>query len=115
MAAEPLRVLPPRDCPAAPCAAAGGRGSGSQDRRDASMTSSVQTLFRSSISWALPLLLVAVAAVYLPGLGGGYTFDDMPNIVDNAALRVHLQDDWRAWLAAAFSSPASDLQRPLAM
>jgi hypothetical protein len=66
-------------------------------------------------TWFLPLLLTTVALVYLPGLGGGYTFDDMPNIVDNTALHVHLHDGWAAWLAAAFSSPASDLHRPLAM
>jgi hypothetical protein len=42
-------------------------------------------------------------------------FDDFPNIVDNAALHVTWQSNWQEWLAAMFSSPASELQRPLAM
>lgn len=60
-------------------------------------------------------LFLVVALVYWPGLGGGYVFDDFPNIVDNRVLHVTLQSDWGHWLAAMFSSPASDLQRPLAM
>ena len=67
---------------------------------------------------AFPLLIVATlfvtAMAYWPGLGGGFTFDDYQNIVENPALRVS-QLDWQDWLAAAFSSPASALQRPLAM
>ena len=59
-------------------------------------------------------LAVVVALVYFPGRNGGYVFDDFPNIVDNAALHVTTLD-WPAWLAAALSSPASELQRPLAM
>ena len=62
-----------------------------------------------------PLLLtVLVFATYLPGVGGGYVFDDYPNIVDNTQLRV---TDLRlhSWLAAAFSSEAGALQRPLSM
>ena len=62
----------------------------------------------------LPALLALIVLVYLPGLGGGYAFDDFPNIVDNVTLRVTTLN-WADWSAAAFSSPASDLQRPLAM
>ena len=60
------------------------------------------------------LLTALVFAVYLPGIGGGYVFDDYPNIVENAQLRV---TDLRlqSWLAAAFSSEAGALQRPLSM
>lgn len=65
--------------------------------------------------WGLGALLGLVALVYWPGLGGGFDFDDFPNIVENTALHVSFSDSWRAWLAATFSSPASDLQRPLAM
>lgn len=59
----------------------------------------------------LPLLILLV---YWPGLGGGFAFDDFPNIVNNPGLHS------LSWgpgdlLAAAFSSPASDLQRPLSM
>jgi hypothetical protein len=59
-------------------------------------------------------LLLLVALVYWPGLGGGYVFDDFPNLVDNTALHVTTLD-LPSWLAATLSSPASDLQRPLAM
>ena len=65
-------------------------------------------------SFLLAALMVAVAAVYWPGLGGGFAFDDYPNIVFNSALRVSSLDR-QAWLAAVFSSQAGDLQRPLAM
>ena len=65
--------------------------------------------------WGLAALLCLVALVYWPGLRGGFDFDDFRNIIQNTALHVHFADPWRAWLAAAFSSPASDLQRPLAM
>jgi tetratricopeptide (TPR) repeat protein len=63
------------------------------------------------LGFLLPLL---VAAVYWPGLGGGFAFDDFPNIVDNKTLHVS-QLNWPEWLAAMFSSPSSQLQRPLAM
>ena len=58
------------------------------------------------------LAFFATALLYWPGLGGTYFFDDYPNIVDN--LRLHVDSlDWRRWLQAAWSSPSSDLQRPL--
>src|SRR5579885_2027839 len=62
------------------------------------------------------LLTVAVALtilVYRPGLSGGYVFDDFPNIVDNRAIHV-THSTVAAWANAAWASPASDLQRPLA-
>lgn len=61
------------------------------------------------------VVLLVVSLVYWPGLGGGYVFDDFPNIVDNTALHLQANASWRQWLAAMFSSPASELQRPLAM
>lgn len=69
--------------------------------------------WRRASALLLPLLAL-IALIYLPGLGGGYAFDDYPNIVDNVTLRVTTMN-WADWSAAAFSSPASDLQRPLAM
>jgi len=66
-------------------------------------------------AWLLPLVIGIVVLAYLPGLRGGFAFDDMPNIVDNVALRVTFHDGLAQWIAAMFSSPASDLQRPLAM
>ena len=57
-------------------------------------------------------MLIVVAMVYWPGLGGGYTFDDFPNIVDNTALHV-TRLVWNDWIAGILSSPASSFQRPL--
>jgi hypothetical protein len=59
-------------------------------------------------------LVLAIFAVYWPGLGGGFVFDDIPNIVDNTELHVRTLA-WQDWMTAIFSSPASKLQRPLAM
>lgn len=57
--------------------------------------------------------LVLTAFIYLPGLQGGFVFDDFPNIVENSALHVSdLSID--SWLRALWASPSSDLQRPLA-
>lgn len=64
---------------------------------------------------ALAAVMSLVALVYWPGLTGGFVFDDFPNIVENAALHVSADATWNQWLAAIFSSPASELQRPLAM
>lgn len=59
-------------------------------------------------------LMLLVAIAYWPGLGGGFVFDDFPNIVDNTQLHVATLA-WRDWIAALFSSDAGTLQRPLAM
>lgn len=63
--------------------------------------------------WLL-LLAAAVLAVYWPGLGGGFVFDDFPNIVDNTRLHVTTLA-WPEWVAAAFSSDAGPASRSLAM
>jgi protein O-mannosyl-transferase len=63
------------------------------------------------VFFALPLL---VLAVYWPGMTGGFVFDDFPNLVDNPQVQVETLDA-HAWTAAAFSSEASSLQRPIAM
>ena len=60
------------------------------------------------------MLVALVAASYWPGLGGGFVFDDFPNIVDSPALHVSGWD-WHAWLAAVFSSDSGFGHRPLAM
>lgn len=64
--------------------------------------------------FAFIAIAIAIVWVYWPGLRGGFVFDDYSNIVFNSALHV-IQPSWSNWLAAAYSSPASDLQRPLAM
>lgn len=58
-------------------------------------------------------MLVSTVLLYSAGLDGSYFFDDYPNIVDNLRLHVDVLE-WRQWLQAAWSSPSSDLQRPLA-
>jgi len=65
-------------------------------------------------AWPFLLLVLAVAAVYLPGRGGGFAFDDFPNIVDNAAVHVTGWDR-NAWMAAVFSSNSGIGHRPLAV
>lgn len=62
---------------------------------------------------ALALVLLAAAILYWPGLRGGFEFDDYPNIVDATALHVETLSP-TALAAAAWASPASDFQRPLA-
>lgn len=62
----------------------------------------------------LGLLLAAIAAVYWPGLSGGFMFDDEPNFVENPYVAVadfHWNDLWRA----AQSGNAGPLGRPVAM
>lgn len=71
--------------------------------------------FISKISgrWLLFCGLMLTAAIYWPGLSGGFLFDDYPNIVDNP--NQHLRNVSIASLvSAALSSPASDFKRPLA-
>ncbi|MFT3896967.1 MAG: hypothetical protein QM719_04630 [Thermomonas sp.] len=65
-------------------------------------------------AWPFLLLALAIAALYWPGRGGGFVFDDFPNIVDNAALHVASWDR-HAWLAAVFSSDSGLGHRPLPM
>jgi hypothetical protein len=67
----------------------------------------------ASICAALALVL-AVFLVYVPGLDGGFVFDDLPNIAENTELHVTTLA-WPDWATAIFSSPASRMQRPLAM
>lgn len=63
----------------------------------------------------LALAAMATAAVYAPGLAGGWVFDDFPNIVDNPAIHiVQGQSTLAAWVNSALSSPSSFLHRPLA-
>lgn len=61
----------------------------------------------------LALALVVTALSYWPGLSGGYAFDDFPNIVDNPAVQPDTVS-LASISAAALSSPASQLKRPLA-
>lgn len=63
---------------------------------------------------ALLALLGLVALVYWLGVGGGFIFDDRPNITSNLAVQVNSLR-WDDWIAAILSSPAANFPRPLAM
>jgi len=78
------------------------------------MTTDGTYVTRWRAAWPALLIVLLVFLCYWPGRGGGFVFDDYPNIGDNAALHVTTLD-WPSWMAAAFSSPATALQRPLAM
>lgn len=64
--------------------------------------------------FALALVALATVAVFLPGLGGGFIFDDRPNIVQNQAL--HLADPQLADLPyAVYSFQPGNGSRMLSM
>lgn len=61
------------------------------------------------------VLIGLVGLVYLPGLGGGFAFDDYHTIVDNPSLDIQTLS-WDALLDAAMSGVGiGPLARPLAM
>ncbi len=61
------------------------------------------------------MLVALVALVYLPGVGGGFAFDDYHTIVDNPKLDIQTLS-WNALLDAAMSGVGTGpLARPLAM
>ncbi len=57
--------------------------------------------------------MALTALLYGPGLKGSFIFDDFPNIVENSGIQVSSLA-LRDWAAAAWASPSSELQRPLA-
>jgi len=63
--------------------------------------------------WLLLLAFTITAAVYWPGMYGGFLFDDYPNIVDNPGVQPSTAS-LSSLTRAALSSPASDFKRPLA-
>lgn len=63
---------------------------------------------------AVSLILLITVLCYLPGLPGGFTFDDHPNITRNAAVQIDdLSPD--ALAAAALSYGDGFFKRPLSM
>ncbi|WP_275041264.1 hypothetical protein [Luteibacter sp. 9133] len=76
------------------------------------MNTSLRSLARSPWLWMIVLSLV-VAAAYLPGLSGGWFFDDYPNIVDNRGVQPG-DASIASLTSAALSSPSSEFKRPLA-
>jgi len=71
---------------------------------------------RHWLPWLLlAVAVIATAAVYWPGVTGGWVFDDYPNIVDNTAIHITRgHSTLVAWVNSALSSPSSFLHRPLA-
>ena len=59
-------------------------------------------------------MLAITAIAYYPGLHGPFMFDDIPNIVSNAALRLTSLSTHEL-LGAAFSSQSGLLYRPISM
>ncbi|GAF89454.1 unnamed protein product, partial [marine sediment metagenome] len=49
-------------------------------------------------NWRLLALIALCVVAYLPGIAGGFLFDDFSNIVNNAALQnaAHGKPDWLA-------------------
>nr|WP_291774486.1 hypothetical protein [Luteibacter sp.] len=60
----------------------------------------------------LAILALVTWLVYATGLSGGFVFDDYPNIVDNALVQPEHASPSEL-VAAALSSPSSELKRPL--
>lgn len=58
-------------------------------------------------------IFLITALLYIPGLSGGFLFDDYPNVVENKGIQI-TSSTTTAWMQAMWASPASDLQRPLA-
>jgi len=71
---------------------------------------------RQRLPWLLlAMTVIATAAVYWPGLAGGWVFDDYPNIVDNPEIHITPgHSTLGAWVGSLLSSPSSFLRRPLA-
>ncbi|APZ43960.1 hypothetical protein [Acidihalobacter ferrooxydans] len=71
---------------------------------------------RQNLTLAAGLLLAVAATVliYWPGIHGPFLLDDFANIVNNPALKLH-HLSYNALMAAAFSSDAGPLHRPIAM
>ncbi len=70
--------------------------------------------YRLPAGTGLILLLLAGAGVYIPGLAGGFIFDDFPNLLDNPALCDLAAGASGLWQAAT-GFAAGPTHRPLTM
>lgn len=71
-------------------------------------------IYTPAAIWALMGSLLLTVFAYYPGLRGDFIFDDFPNLLNNAALKVEslsIRDFW----AAALSSESGMLRRPVSM
>ena len=67
-----------------------------------------------SQSFYIAVLFLVLTAVYWPGLHGHFIFDDVPNVVDNVALKAFDGSFW-SLIDAATSGTSSPLGRPFSM
>ena len=67
-----------------------------------------------SKNWSVLLLAIVACIIYLPGLPGGFLFDDFWNILDNPAINTKDFSFESAW-AAFQSGESGPLGRPLPM
>lgn len=69
----------------------------------------------STSSWLLPLISALITLlIYLPGLNGDFEFDDGPNILDNAAIKIETMS-FDSILAAALSGKSGPFGRSISM
>ncbi len=73
----------------------------------------LQVIARPGAIAVIVALILLGAAVYSPGLPGGFVFDDYANIVDNSALQPDAIT-FTTLINAAVSSDSGPLKRPLA-
>jgi hypothetical protein len=71
-------------------------------------------LSKATIAASILLVLILTVLSYYPGLSGDYVFDDFPNILDNERLAIEALN-WDSLCAAALSSDAGILKRPISM
>lgn len=64
---------------------------------------------------AVILVAMLAVSVYLPGIDGGFLFDDKPNIVENHAIQIQKIDGLNELLRAAYSYGAGTGARALPM
>lgn len=60
------------------------------------------------------LLLLVTAAIFAPGLRGGFIFDDFPNLVEDPDWKV-TSLSWQEWWRATALGISSNIGRPLAL
>lgn len=68
----------------------------------------------SAIRFTALFVGILCVALYGPALGGPLFFDDIPNLVDNTLVQIS-GDAFDAWRAAALSTSAGALERPVSM
>lgn len=71
-------------------------------------------IHKKGLIFLLSIFLVFSAAIYLPGISGPYTFDDYPNLLNNAYVQISSLDATSLY-HASYSLAAGPLKRPVSM